>query len=84
MARLKVDLHDVFNRGGLIDAALDEAIEEAVRKRLPMVEIIHGRGKGQLKKRVLKFLEQPHIRTQYHRVEKDTKNPGRLFVHFRH
>ncbi|WP_290653073.1 Smr/MutS family protein [Aquisalimonas sp.] len=84
MARLKVDLHDVFNRGRLIDAALNDAIEDAVNKRLPMVEIIHGRGRGQLKKRVLKFLEQPHIRNRYHRVEKDTKNPGRLFVHFHH
>ncbi|MFV8834307.1 Smr/MutS family protein [Aquisalimonas sp.] len=84
MARLKVDLHDIFNRGRQIDAALTDAFAQAVDKRLPMVEIIHGRGKGQLKKRVLKFLEQPHIREQYHRVEKDTKNPGRLFVHFRH
>ena len=84
MARLKVDLHDVFNRGRQIDAELNNAIDQAVSRRLPMVEIIHGRGSGQLKKRVLKYLEQPHVRRQYHRVEKDTKNPGRLFVHFRH
>lgn len=84
MARIKVDLHDVFNRGHLIDAALHDALRQAVEKRVPMVEIIHGRGKGQLKKRVLKFLEQPEVRSLYHRVEKDTKNPGRLFVHFRH
>ena len=84
MARIKVDLHDVFNRGRLIDAALHDALRRAVDKRVPMVEIIHGRGKGQLKKRVLKFLEQPEIRSLYHRVEKDNKNPGRLFVHFRH
>ena len=48
------------------------------------VEIIPGKGSGQLKKRVLRFLDQPHIRAQYHRIDKDSKNFGRIFVHFRH
>jgi Smr domain len=47
------------------------------------VEIIPGKGSGQLKKRVLRFLEQKEIKALYHRVEKDPKNFGRLFVHFR-
>lgn len=59
-------------------------IEEAVNRRIDLVEIIPGKGSGQLKKRVLRFLNQPEIRKLYHRVEKDRKNHGRIFVHFRH
>jgi hypothetical protein len=54
-----------------------------VRKKAPLVEIIPGKGSGQLKKHVLRFLEQKEIKALYHRVEKDSKNFGRLFVHFR-
>jgi hypothetical protein len=32
---------------------------------------------------VLAFLEQRHIRRMYDRVETDSANDGRLFVHFR-
>ncbi|MDD5077851.1 MAG: DNA mismatch repair protein MutS, partial [Candidatus Omnitrophica bacterium] len=39
---------------------------------------------GQLKKSVLRFLEQPEIKKLYHRIEKDDKNFGRIFVHFRY
>jgi DNA-nicking Smr family endonuclease len=84
MARLKLDLHDVFNRGARIDAELDRVMREAVAKRIPTVEIIPGKGSGQLKKRVLRYLQQGHVKALYHRVEKDAKNHGRLFVHFRH
>ena len=52
-------------------------------KKAPLVEIIPGKGSGQLKKHVLRFLEQKEIKAKYHRVEKDSKNFGRLFVHFR-
>lgn len=84
MAKLKLDLHDIYNRGDQIETELNRVIQEAVKKRIKLVEIIPGKGSGQLKKRVLRFLNQPHIRTQYHRVEKDGKNFGRIFVHFRH
>ncbi len=84
MSRLSVDLHACFRDGRGIDAALEGAIEEACDKRLRVVEIIHGKGSGQLKKRVLRFLQQPGVKARYHRVEKDSKNHGRLFVHFRH
>ena len=59
-------------------------IEEAIEKRIRLVEIIPGKGSGQLKKRVIRFLDQKHIRKLYHRVEKDDKNHGRIFIHFRH
>ena len=84
MAKLKLDLHDIYNRGDQIETELNRVFQEAIEKRIKLVEIIPGKGSGQLKKRVLRFLNQPHIRAQYHRVEKDDKNFGRIFVHFRH
>lgn len=84
MAKLKLDLHDIYNKGDKIEAELNRIIEEAVDRRIALVEIIPGKGSGQLKKRVLRFLNQPEIRKLYHRVEKDSKNYGRIFVHFRH
>jgi DNA-nicking Smr family endonuclease len=83
LVKLKLDLHDIYNRGQDIDKALRDVIDEAVRKKAPLVEIIPGKGSGQLKKHVLRFLQQKEIRALYHRVEKDSKNFGRLFVHFR-
>ena len=82
--KLKLDLHDIFNRGADIDRALSAIISEAVAKKAPLVEIIPGKGSGQLKKKVLRFLEQKHIKALYHRIEKDDKNFGRIFVHFKH
>ncbi len=84
MAKLKLDLHDIFNKGRDIDRALNEIIEEAVDKRIPIVEIIPGKGSGQLKKKVIRFLQQPHIKKMYHRIDKDSDNFGRLFVRFKH
>jgi dsDNA-specific endonuclease/ATPase MutS2 len=81
--KLKLDLHDIYNRGHDIDRALQAIIDEAVAKRAPVVEIIPGKGSGQLKKHVLRFLDRKDIKALYHRVEKDSKNWGRLFVHFR-
>lgn len=81
--KLKLDLHDFYNRGDEIDRALREVIDEAVEKRAKLVEIIPGKGSGQLKKRVLRFLQRKDIKALYHRVEKDSDNFGRIFVHFR-
>lgn len=84
MAKIKLDLHDIFNRGREIDSELRRVFTEAVDKRISLIEIISGKGSGQLKKSVLRFLQQPDIKKLYHRIEKDDKNFGRLFVHFRH
>jgi DNA-nicking Smr family endonuclease len=81
--KLKLDLHEIFNRGTDIDRALKDIIAQAVAKRATLVEIIPGKGSGQLKKRVLRFLDQREIKALYHRVEKDSDNFGRIFVHFR-
>jgi dsDNA-specific endonuclease/ATPase MutS2 len=81
--KLTLDLHDIYNRGDEIERALRRVFDEAAAKKAPMIEIIPGKGTGQLKKHVLRFLERKDIRPLYHRVEKDSKNFGRLFVHFR-
>jgi len=83
MARIKLDLHDIFNKSSAIEAELNRAIMDAVDKKISLVEIIPDKGSGQLKKRVLRFLDQPQIKKFYHRIEKDDKNFGRIFVHFR-
>ena len=82
--KLKLDLHDIFNKGTKIDEALRGIIDEAIQKKATLVEIIPGKGSGQLKKKVLRFLDQKEIKQLYHRVEKDGDNWGRLFVHFRY
>ena len=84
MAKLKLDLHDIFNKELLIDNELNRVIKEAVEKKITLVEIIPGKGSGQLKKKVIRFLEQKHIKALYHRLEKDSKNFGRIFVHFKY
>jgi DNA-nicking Smr family endonuclease len=81
--KLTLDLHDVYNRGAEIDKALRGIIDEAVRTKAPLVEIIPGKGSGALKKKVLRFLDQKEVKALYHRVEKDADNFGRVFVHFR-
>jgi len=83
MAKLKLDLHDIYNKGYKIDQELENIIDEAVEKKIKTVEIIPGKGSGQLKKRVLRFLDQKHIKQKYHRIDKDSKNFGRLFIYFK-
>lgn len=83
MAKIKLDLHDIFNKGTAIEDELNRVIRDAVEKGIALVEIIPGKGSGQLKKHVLRFLDRPEIKKLYHRVEKDSKNFGRVFVHFK-
>ena len=84
MAKLKLDLHDVYNDSRSIDAELARVLDEAEDRKIPLIEIIPGKGSGQLKKRVLRFLERKDVKQRYHRLEKDSRNFGRLFVHLRH
>lgn len=84
MAKLKLDLHEICKNGSLIEKELNRIIEEANEKRIALVEIILGKGSGQLKKTVLRFLDRPDIKKKYHRIDKDSKNYGRVFVHFKH
>jgi len=84
MSKLKLDLHEIFNKGQAIESELNRVMQEAAAKRIPLIEIITGKGSGQLKKHVQRFLAKPDIKRLYHRIENDDKNHGRLFVHFRH
>lgn len=81
--KLTLDLHDIYNRSSEIDRALDQLMDEAEQKKATLVEIIPGKGSGQLKKRVLRYLDRKDVKSRYHRVEKDVHNSGRIFVHFR-
>jgi DNA-nicking Smr family endonuclease len=81
--KLKLDLHEIYRNGEAIDRALRDVIDEAIAKKAPLVEIIPGKGSGALKKHVLRFLDRKDIKALYHRVEKDSGNFGRVFVHFR-
>ncbi len=84
MGKLKLDLHDIYNDSRALDRALSGIIEEAMAKKITEVEIIPGKGSGQLKKKVLRFLQQPEIKKLYARIEKDSHNFGRLFVYFKY
>lgn len=81
--RLQLDLHPIAKQGSAIDAALEDVLATAERTRAATIEIICGKGTGQLKKRVLKWLDQKAVKTRYHRLDKDMNNHGRVFVHFR-
>jgi len=83
MARIKLDLHDVYNDTNAIDVALRNVFEQAIQRKIREVEIIPGKGSRQLRKKVERFLQQPHIKPLYHRIENDSKNFGRLFVYFK-
>ncbi|RAP33698.1 DNA mismatch repair protein MutS [Candidatus Marinamargulisbacteria bacterium SCGC AG-410-N11] len=83
MSKLKLDLHDIYNKGYKIETELNRIIQEAVKRKIKLIEIIPGKGSGQLKKTVLRFLNRPDIKSLYHRIDKDSKNFGRLFVRFK-
>ena len=52
---------------------LKRIMQEALDKKIKCVEIIPGKGSGQLKKTVLRFLNRPEIKAMYHRIDKDSK-----------
>jgi dsDNA-specific endonuclease/ATPase MutS2 len=83
MALIKLDLHDIYNNSAAVDRALQQSFDDAVSKKIREVEIIPGKGSGQLRKEVERFLQQPHTKPLYHRIENDSKTFGRLFVYFK-
>ncbi|MBF9068336.1 Smr/MutS family protein [Streptacidiphilus fuscans] len=78
-----LDLHPIFRNNRDIELMLRQFLFSAAQSGDPVAEIIPGKGSGQLKRRVLAFLDQKHIRKLYARHEPDPKNPGRILVHFR-
>ena len=83
MAKIKLDLHKIYNSSEAVDKALQQAFDDAIRNKIREVEIIPGKGSGQLRRKVERFLQQPHVKPLYQRIENDSKNFGRLFVFFR-
>ncbi len=79
---LKLDLHSIYSDGKKLDQAIKGIMAEAITHKARSVEIIPGKGSGALKKNVLRTLEK-NYKGLYHRIEKDDKNWGRIFVHFR-
>ena len=82
MSKLTPDLHPVYNKNRDINKSLVNLISRAEEKGVGEAEIIYGKGSGQLKKRVLKFLDQKEIREKYRRIKKDPNNSGRVFLYF--
>jgi dsDNA-specific endonuclease/ATPase MutS2 len=80
--KLTLDLHDIYNKGAEIEKALQGIFDEAVAKKAPMIEIIPGKGSGQLKKHVLRFLDKKRPSVKNMRIEKPSKNFGTIKVHF--
>jgi DNA-nicking Smr family endonuclease len=80
---LTLDLHPIYNQGDAIDAALEQAMDDAEARKARELEIICGKGSGALKKRVLRYLDRKDVRARYHRINKDPANAGHVFVYFR-
>ena len=80
---LTLDLHPIFRNNRDIDVALRQTLFKAAATGVDVVQIIPGKGTGQLKKRVLAVLAQKHIKKLYVRVETDATNTGRVLVHLR-
>ena len=84
MSNLKLDLHDIFNNGKEIDRALNDIMQQAVNKKIDEVEIIPGKGTRQLKKKVIRFLNDKQTRSLYDRYKIDNINFGKITVYFKH
>jgi dsDNA-specific endonuclease/ATPase MutS2 len=80
--KLTLDLHEIYNSGPEIEKALKQKFDEAVAKKAPVLEIIPGKGSGQLKKHVLRFLDNKRSSVKNMRIEKPSKNFGTIKVHF--
>jgi dsDNA-specific endonuclease/ATPase MutS2 len=81
-ALLTVDLHPLFRNDRAIDSAVRAVIFRAAREQVEVVEIICGKGRGTLRKRVLAMLRQPHLRKLYRDLDPGNANEGRIVVRF--
>lgn len=79
---LTVDLHPVFRNDRDIDKAVRDAVFRGAQQNYKAVEIITGKGSGQLKRRILATLNAPHLKKLYRSVEADPGNDGRVLIRF--
>jgi hypothetical protein len=77
MARLKLDLHDVYNDSKAIDQALREIFEEAIEKRNSRSGNYSRERKRAVKKKSRTFFTTTAYKTALPRIENDSKNFGR-------
>ncbi|MBT0771473.1 Smr/MutS family protein [Kineosporia sp. J2-2] len=77
---LSLDLHPVFRSKRDIDTALRTFIVRAAATGQREVEIIPGKGTGQLRQKVLTFLGQPHVRRLYRSYRIAPGNEGKIIV----
>ena len=59
MAKLVLDLHEIYNKGKKIETELQNIIKNAVEKKIKIVEIIPWKGSGQLKKKRIAIFKSP-------------------------
>lgn len=79
---LSLDLHPIFRNNRDIDLAMRQFLLSAAASGAPVAALIPGKGSGKLHTRVLRFLDQKHIKKLYTRRETDPTNPGRILVYF--
>jgi len=66
-----------------MEKKLADALLKAVKGDARLIEISYGSHVGELKKRILSFLNKKENRKLYHRLEKTEGGWGRIFIHFR-
>ena len=44
MSTLKLDLHGIFPKSDLINKALERIVEEAIDRKIKLIELIPGKG----------------------------------------
>jgi hypothetical protein len=84
MTSIKLDLNYVYNNGTAVDNALQQAFDEAIEKKIREVELTGNKADSQLIKKIERFLQQPHIKKCYHRLENDSKRSGKLHIYFKY
>jgi dsDNA-specific endonuclease/ATPase MutS2 len=80
---MSLDLHPIFRSNRDLDVALRTFMVRAAASGESVVELIPGKGSGKLRQRVLTFLNQPHVKKLYTRIELDPRNTGHILVHLR-
>lgn len=83
MATLKLDLHPIYNKSSEINSSLNDILAEGIDLGIKKIEIITGKGSGQLKKTTLRFMEKTKFKTYIKRIDKDAKNHGRIFIYLK-
>lgn len=82
MSKYTLDLHDIYNKKIELEKALKDSFEHVVEKKIKTLIIIPGKGSGQLKRKVIRFLQTSRVKQLISRYEIDEKNFGRIIVHF--